>query len=581
MPRPSFVEPPVKTPPVPPTVDRAATPDNKTPGTSAAENGSPSTTPSTDSPTTKTTTKTNDTVPRAAGTQSNGTNTGANTGSTEPRQTTVGDDNSGSNKNSLPNERPAGGSVADAAESAESRAESARGGLAVSSGTSERLAVIAGEVGEIRAPDANEVERAAAATWQLSRLIVGRRDASLPADARIVSSLAEAMRVAANAPEIQAIELRFSGEQLEPPFDVPARPLRVYAADGFKPIIRFCPVPAGAPFRRQMIHVPEAELEWHNVHFLFELPREVYADWSLFHLDRTVGLEFHSCSLTIRNADQDGTLLQDRVAFVELQIPPAPEPNAKTEAATMMVRSPHPRIELRGCVARGQATLVRSEVGVPFRLTWDQGLFVSTERLIESGGARQQPTLGDAIEIDLRHVTAFVRKGIYATKLDAVGGFPLEFVSECNNSIVLTDSTSPLIEQHGTPAQPFRKRPIVRGAKNFYPNTSVILLSDPIGSAADVEQFTFNQRDQLSDERKWYEERPEPGMVMWKTVPQVTRSVDRHGKDDYQLDDDPSNGMMREVGFDPTQLPELPAVLDSLSIPPAAPAGLPHPNPED
>jgi hypothetical protein len=132
----------------------------------------------------------------------------------------------------------------------------------------------------------------------------------------------------------------------------------------------------------------------------------------------------------------------------------------------------------------------------------------------------------------------------------------LELVLNCQNSIVLTGAKAPLLQQRGTAAQPYRKRPRIRGVDNFYPNTSVILAVDATGNSEDAVEYTFSERDEAREE-KWYDDRPEPGLVSWKHPPRSSRRVDLHTKNDYLLDEGPNNKAFQVAGFTPSLLPNL------------------------
>lgn len=101
------------------------------------------------------------------------------------------------------------------------------------------------------------------------------------------------------------------------------------------------------------------------------------------------------------------------------------------------------------------------------------------------------------------------------------------------------------------------------GAGNYYQNTGVILRIDQADE--DVQQdYTFDTNDrQLGRAEGWYREvEPKPAaMVNQQIDTPADRSVDRHTPTDYLLKQLDPAMEFDGAGFDPRELPRLPAGL--------------------
>ncbi|HND53421.1 MAG TPA: hypothetical protein PLV92_13520 [Pirellulaceae bacterium] len=396
----------------------------------------------------------------------------------------------------------------------------------------------------------------------VKRLVVGPFDPKWEqmADVRRFESLSEAMRATIELPEADTIELHYDGERVSEPLDVspPSRRLTIRAGAGHTPIVHFKPEEAELVTDRRLIRVVHSAVSFTRVQLVVTLPAEPYDDWALFYLDRATRVELNDATLTLRNTERGGAPLH-RAAFFEFAAPQA----AETMMDMKNVRDAAPPwVNLQNCIARGQATLVRATSGVPFRLTWNQGLFVSTESLVQTAGARTQPQPSEGIGIELSQVTVAIGRTLCLMRIEPGARFPLELVTKFNNCIFLESAGArgdgaPLTlveQQYAVGIEPSRKRPFLSGAGNYYPNDTVLLRIAPAGQPGGAVEYSLQDRDEARQE-KWYDEQPSVGMVMWKQLPDSSAPVDRLTKDDFQLDDAPNNPAAR-AGFDRRSLPE-------------------------
>lgn len=389
-------------------------------------------------------------------------------------------------------------------------------------------------------------------------LLVG--PASTPHDAgvKVVASLAEAARMAATLREVEAIELHFDGEQVETPLDLAFDNVTIRAAVGRSPVVVFRPPAVSTPQPdRRMMRIIGGRVACQGIQFRLELPEEYVGDgWSLFALEQISRLEFDRCALTIRNVGAQGLEAQNEVAFVEFLAPPVLTSGGDEDPAGNVP----PLVKLSATIARGEATFVRATTGIPFTLRWDQGLFATTQRLVDIGGALGNQTSDRWIRIDLNHVTAAMQDGlcILRSREDAPEHLTPEITAR--DCIFLTGASSPLIEYHTREAlEPLkRKHPTLNGQGNIYAGPSEYWrIVTQRGSASPPPDVSFpldSTTDVGFDEHSLYRK------VVWKGLPPVTQPISTHRKFDYLLSDDPRNPALRggidAAGFDPLIVPE-------------------------
>ena len=159
------------------------------------------------------------------------------------------------------------------------------------------------------------------------------------------------------------------------------------------------------------------------------------------------------------------------VAFFRFK--PAPGADGPMPEATG-VAVPRATIALTHCVA-GEATFVRVHGPArPFRLTWDNGLLATSERLLVADDGGWMPQPGDNIEIDLQHLTAVMRGGLCRIGLSELTRRPFGIQFTLPLHILIGNAASPLVEETGVETDPsFRERLVWNGDRNFYEGFTV------------------------------------------------------------------------------------------------------------
>ncbi|MHB8863257.1 MAG: hypothetical protein ACYC6N_12675, partial [Pirellulaceae bacterium] len=402
-------------------------------------------------------------------------------------------------------------------------------------------------------------------------VVVADQDARLDRSMLWVRTLEEAVDVAAELEQVDEIQLRFNGVRPMRPIDldldhIGQGKLTIRAADGFSPIVAFGTnqetADKAAP--PAMIRVHRGHLVWQDTHFYFHCApaTEELAACSLFELDAVNAVEFSRCSFTIRNLSPDAGPSARKAAVFDL-VPVNPfdgiiydlEPLANT-----------PTIRLTDCVARGQAALVRAEQAEPFWLNWDQGLFISSEQLVDVGGSMVEPQWAmGRVTLGLKRLLVFADHGICLVRTDSNNPYQPGVTVKAHACLFATQLTKPptplyLFRAPGSLATDGRQL-AVSGSNNYYKNTKVVVRVELPDSNTTLEEFSFDDLMALEGQT-WYGERnPQPATVFsWLPPP---NTVDRRVLEDFI---EPGGGDGWFMGDLEISLPGLPRFPDYSSL---------------
>lgn len=342
-------------------------------------------------------------------------------------------------------------------------------------------------------------------------------------DAKIVSSLAQACQEAHDR-GVSEIELRFSGPLVEKPFDLTLARVRIFAGDDpshpgqrFRPVIVFRPQQSDS--ERQMIRLAggtNSQISLDGLELRLELPADPSSGWALLALYRLQLLKLTDCVLTVKGSPGSfGT------AMLALQ------PRVMADAMKMMddanAMLPAMSVQLTQCVARGEATFLVAQDESPLKVFWVQGLLVTPQRLLETGGTSMMKPSGlDKLEIELNHVTAIVPQGLVRQSRQQGALAQLKLEVRCQNSLLVTDAASPLFEFENLASEDEIKLDF-EGDRNRYPRRNgwfLRLLASP-GSPSPRE-FDLNNMD------RWGRERGSDPGIFWAAEPPSLADVPAH-----------------------------------------------------
>jgi hypothetical protein len=381
----------------------------------------------------------------------------------------------------------------------------------------------------------------------------------------------------ADAASNDTIELQFNGRLVEErPFRLSNKEqLTIRAGTGYSPTIVFRPREPVTSGPQAMLTVVGGQLTLDRVNLEVEIPPRLDPpSWALFQTQRARSLQLHQCWLTIRNATAQRTSQHPFVAFFDIKAPP--DTGAMAMDGAMAEHSVN--IDLRNCVVRGEATLLRCEDLQPVRFDWDNGLLATSERLLVAQGGEMANRPNGQISIDLRHITAHVRNGLcLIDKKD--GSSPLLFTSlHCSDSILLGNGDAPLVEHSGTDSvDDFQSKFEWVGSHYFYTGFSTFWKISSFASALPAQDPV--QRSFEEWQKHWGEGQGNPhrwSQVVWKQLPDSSRPFHTYTSADYVLDETSAENEAlqgaadrSDAGFQAENLPPDP---DTRVNPPPAPA---------
>ena len=198
--------------------------------------------------------------------------------------------------------------------------------------------------------------------------------------------------------------------------------------------------------------------------------------------------------------------------------------------------TPLATIDLTDCIARGEADFLHVDDLQPVHLTWDNGLLITSERLLAAGGGQAAPKLDEMLRIELRHVTAAVRGGLCRLTSNSSNPYQLtaQFVS--TNSILIASPGVPLIEQEGTASvENLRQRFIWNGDGNCYQDVDVFWAVRNLDPETQPDVMTFEGWKTYWGPSR--ENQPSIERLLWKKAPDADRPLHAQGPADYTLED--------------------------------------------
>jgi serine/threonine-protein kinase len=379
------------------------------------------------------------------------------------------------------------------------------------------------------------------------------------------TSLADACRAARNG---DVIELHASGPLLERPIDLVAVRLTIRAGEGFSPVISFQPQKAD-PLREShsMLTLAGSQLAFVGVQLSLDVPRDAVAEsWSMAEIRPGESLRLDNCALTIRNASDSGGALHPDVAMFDIRAVPGPGMMSPDDTPIMR---PPASLQLRNCILRGEATVVRSNELQPVQLTWTNGLLATTERFLSASGGPSDPKPQGETQLELHHVTALARAGLcrLTNTQDAPQQLPLEITaSDC---IFLCDASSALIEQSGIDAtEDYRRRIVWNGERNFYEGFTTFWRITAAGATTPVQSSLHDWQTYWGTR----ESSPSLNKVAWQQLPPATRPVHQYVPADFALQagDNPPRHAAADGTDAGLELNLLPPVSTSEPSPPAS-----------
>ncbi|GIW91432.1 MAG: hypothetical protein KatS3mg109_1864 [Pirellulaceae bacterium] len=407
------------------------------------------------------------------------------------------------------------------------------------------------------------------------RIIVSPVPIESPADAVVVTSWGAALDQAAQTTGVEAIELWFDG-----PLEVRAQRLtiaerlEIRAGDGFRPVLWFRPHIGLFASETHLMVVHGGNLVWKNIDVVLSAPPEPMPGWTLFALEDAHSFQLVDSTFTF--VDNLATRPEPN-CLVQL-LPPRMRPPADVTmplAATMQLP---PNIRFERVAVRGPVIVLNVPVAQPLEFSWQQGLLISSARLLQIGGTADRYNWDAEWQVKLDHVTAAIEQGLAAVALENPEMRLLDGNLELNDCVLMTAHDAPLLEYRGVDSfEQAEKALRYRGDRNFYPTrmSAMMGMGRPmrrvrwriVTMAGQVREFGFDEKD-----AEWYEEKSAKESVLWKELPPAFTDVPpyRQVRAQYELDTSARNPA-RAAGFDPSQLRDFPPIPREMVRTPVSP----------
>jgi len=381
------------------------------------------------------------------------------------------------------------------------------------------------------------------------------------------STLAAALGAAKTG---DVIVLRFSGRRVEKkPLALPDAKLVLRAAKGYQPVVVFQPDESDqVKYPRAMFTLGGGQLRLVSVALELDVPRHLPVDrWTFFELSRAESLQLEGCSLTIRNPYPQET------SFFRVRMPAGAD---RFELEPGSLWGAPAQIDMTDCIVRGDAVMVDVDPLQPLRFGWTNGLLSTGQRFLRARGGDKAPPSGETLQIDLKHVTAAVGRGLCLLEGDRQARYQLPVEIHCSDSILVAQADAALVEQLG-PYDALADKDFFQwsGDRNFYHGFSVFWSSEDVEMNELREPLSFD-----AWQARWapeHEAHSRWERVDFRRLPDATQPAHMHTPADYVLSDavdswthgQASDGT--DVGFLPDRLPALPPTPKSEPLPYAAP----------
>ena len=386
-------------------------------------------------------------------------------------------------------------------------------------------------------------------------LIVDRQQrnrATTSDDGVILNDLAEACRMALQSQNIDRIEIRENGPIEMRPFalTLAGQSITIAAGDGFAPTLSFqtpTSAPAGDEFG--MIRLQgRGQLRFAGLRLEMTVPIETLdGEWCLFQLESGQSVQLHESVVSVHNS-YGGRFrnLDDVAVFSCFYMPSQTRPENAPESNEPI------GIQISNSVIRCEATVLRAAQAMPIQFNWDNGLLITSERLVTVGGRDDVPHVGEAIKLSVNHLTAVVDQGLGEFTASTANPHLLPIEISTQNSIWITQRWSTLISQSGSKnlAQ-FMEQISLNGSHNAYEGMESLWMINPQdpsqAESFDIEMWRSHWRNM--HRQLWQQ-------VQWRYPIDQHLPIHEHLIADYQLDSNADEEQLK-LGYIPSTLPSL------------------------
>lgn len=341
------------------------------------------------------------------------------------------------------------------------------------------------------------------------------------------------------------IELRFNGHLVSEPLEIGSARLTIRAAPGYQPVVVFRPLTTAID--RHMIQLAaggSAHLALEGVELRMELDDELLADgWSLLAISTGQSVDLSQCVLTVKDGDLEHPSIHDQVSMIAVHRRRPSETMTMSESQLAMGQPA--RIDLERTIARGEASLVSLTDETPLTIRWNQGLLVTSQHLIETGGSAAEPQHYEQIVLDLDNVTACCRQGLYYLRRGPGKAFQFQVNAYADRCIFVTNPGASLFEMVGLSALPESHELQSTGDENRFSPADMPFLLIRATAGSEPQAFKLG--------RNWSTETRSQAGVPWLHPLPIDRAAHDAAKRDYLID---AELLTTATGFDPMLLPD-------------------------
>jgi len=260
------------------------------------------------------------------------------------------------------------------------------------------------------------------------------------------------------------IELGFTGIRKEAPIHINNKRVRIRAAKGRKPVLRFESIEEPAEgFQTHMIQVVNGSVELFDLGIIVDVKDLISDSWAIFSLKNAHDIRLHQVTITCSNTTNQ------QVSLFEMNEPINQGLNDDSMMGKRQVKE-STFVEVVNSILRcdGHAFSIRDTA--PLRLELTNSTFMIAQALIELIGNNNKPTEGDHLELVMNHSTFVLGKGLAV--MDS-GTIPRELIPlhvSARNNVFFSRAGAPFVLMKGnTNENDFRQKLLAwRGSNNYY-----------------------------------------------------------------------------------------------------------------
>ncbi len=403
-------------------------------------------------------------------------------------------------------------------------------------------------------PNGNRSERAAAPA---SPPITNSKPFVVVDNSVIAGACPTLEAACAVAPDNAFIELQYNGDQApaQHPVRMSGKHLRIRAARDYRPTLRFAipeeRIALGREEFVRMLSVSGGSLEIYNIDLKVTIDPELnVGQWVLLSLADADHVELHGVTITLENDSLRPAAMIEHAESVRpsfSDVPPAPV-----------------RIEAEDCLFRGESDLILDRTIDPARIRFSNAAVAIDGALLRVEGTDAYDVATDMnsghdIELELKHVTAFLGDGIGYFDVQSSHSVP-RLVVDAGDSVV--SAPDPLITMQGElELRDFQDRLDWSDDATYLQGPGAFWRIEALDSRRDYDREEFGELWSPASRR------PQPETVANLIRVRKDRPFSRMSRTDLQLDQGLSNpaihgasdGTDAGVDWDAEKLPAFPA----------------------